>query len=174
MARRARSNFGRRTSRPNRGWAGLSASTFTALAASTSVLVATFVPSNPGIDETILRTVGLLAVTADQAGANEDQVGAFGLIRVTEAAVAIGITAIPTPITEQADDGWMVYQAFAGQGDNSIGAVNVQRYVIDSKAKRTLAGEGEAFAVVVQNASASFGIQFAINIRVLGQVRGTA
>ena len=131
-----------------------------------------FVPTNPGIDLTILRTVGVLSVVSDQAAAVEDQMGAFGMIIVTENARAIGVTAMPDPVTDAGDDGWFVYQSFA-QKTNAGGADPSKTYMLNSKAKRIIQGTGVNIALMVKNAHATHGLQYAILIRILAQVRGT-
>ncbi len=49
---------------------------------------------------TIVRTRGLLIVQSDQVAATEQPFGALGLSVVTDQASAIGISAVPTPITD--------------------------------------------------------------------------
>jgi len=132
--------------------------------------------SNSNIDETILRTVGKFAVASDQAAASEIQVGAFGLILVSDAAVAVGITAIPGPITDSSDDGWFVYVPIV-QSVEFISAVGVRPdwatcYDFDSKAKRKIE-EGRQLAIVVENAHASFGFEITFAFRLLSMVSGT-
>ena len=73
------------------------------------MLFATLVPTNPGLDITVLRTVGILSISSDQSGAAEQQIGAFGMICVSDSAVAIGVTAMPDPVVDADDDGWFVY-----------------------------------------------------------------
>ena len=173
MARAAR-RFSRRTgSRPNRGWSTLNATTFTGLAANTVALVASFVPTNPGLDLTVLRVVGNLSISSDQSAGGERQIGAFGMIRVTEAALAVGVTAMPDPVAEADDDGWFVYQSFAQRGDLSVTNPSSFQYDFDSKAKRIIEGEGIAIAVMITNADAAHGLQFAISLRILSQLRGS-
>ena len=171
MARFQR-NFRRSSgSRPNRAWDGFTSSVYSTLAASTSVIVAGFI-STVG-DLTILRTVGQMSVTSDQAAGLEDQIGALGMILVSNAAFSVGITAMPDPIADQSDDGWWMYQSFSQQGDQSLGSSLPRTYPFDSKAKRTVEGEGQTLAVIVSNASASHGIRFSMNFRILTQIRGT-
>jgi len=169
---RFRNQFQRRSgSRPNRSWAGDTSSTFFSLAAATSVISSGFVAS--GGDQTVLRVVGILSIASDQAGAVEDQIGAMGMILVSDSAFAAGIASLPDPITDQDNDGWFMYQAFASQGDASVTSSNPRTYPFDSKAKRIVELEGVTLAVIVANASASHGIKFSINFRILSQLRGT-
>ena len=162
--------FARRLGRPNRGWAGFNSTGFTTVAASSKVLLTSSSPSNLGIDETILRTVGVICVKSDQQAQSEDQLGAFGFIRVTDVAAGIGITAVPGPVTDTGDDGWYVYVPFTNHfkfltaaGVDTIGSNIIQ---FDSKAKRRVE-DGTTLAVVVENASASHGFQIVFAFRCL-------
>ncbi len=157
-------------SRPNREWSGFANSTFIDLAAASKVIVATFLPLSGDI--TILRTVGQIGISSDQSGAQEHQLGAFGLIVVSERAVTVGITAIPDPITEIEDDGWFVYQSFNQLGDGSVNSSS-KVYDFDSKAKRIVPSEGRQIVAVMANASPSHAVSFAVNFRILVQLRGT-
>ena len=161
----------RRTSRPNREWQGHTSSVFTTLAAGTQLLIGGFVPGAG--DATILRTVGMLAVTSDQGASVEDQIGAFGIILVSDTAFAVGVTAIPDPITAQDDDGWFVYQAFCQQGDASVTSSLPRIYNFDSGAKRIVQSEGTSIAFTIVNVSGSHGLRFCLNFRMLAQLRGT-
>ena len=109
---RRQGNFRRSGPRPNRGWSYTLETAFTTVPANSKVLLASFTLSNPGIDITLLRCIGGLAVSSDQSVNVEEQVGAFGLILVTDQALAIGITAIPGPFTNGDDDGWFCHQSF--------------------------------------------------------------
>ena len=165
------------TSRPNRTWAGSATAAFTAVAgAGTKVLLASFTLSSEGIDETILRNVGLLSVKTDQQVADEDQIGAFGIIRVTDTAFAAGAASVPGPITDSSDDGWMVYvpiaQSFLFGTAVGMQGNFAQGYPFDSKAKRIISG-GSRVVLVVESTSGSAGFQIAFVMRLLSQVRGT-
>ncbi len=163
-------------SRPNRSWAISNNATFVGVGTASKLLLATLTPTNAGIDETIMRTVGMLAVATDQLAATENQIGAFGMIIVTDRAAAAGVASIPGPVTDGGDDGWFVYQPIVQQFgfgsavgfDASLG----QRYMVDSKAKRVLQN-GEVVALVVENISAVHAFEIAFMLRILGQVRGT-
>ena len=175
MANRFRSPRGNRRT-PNRGWSGLASTGFTTIAPSAKVLIGTFVLNNPGIDETILRSVGMLAVSSDQQAASEDIIGGFGMIFVTDLAAAAGIASIPDPITDIEDHGWFLYvpivQSMAFQSSVGVNYDFGVQYPFDSKAKRKIE-EGTSIAVVASNSSASFGFQVAVVLRILTQVTGT-
>ena len=92
------------------------------------------------------------------------------MVVVSDAALAVGITAIPDPVTEVDDDFWPVYVPF-GQ-DTSLAATDPSShwYPFDSKGRRVFE-EGHVLAVVVANSSASAGLRFALFIRLLTQNR---
>ena len=177
MARRYRNQFLPRTqSRPNRAWASAVHTDFQAVAAGSKVLLGSFSLSNTNIDETALRVVGGISIVSDQLSSAESQIGAFGMIVVSDTAAAAGVASIPGPVTDGGDDGWFVYQSFARQIQNasSVGVMPnfAEWYPIDSKARRIVA-EGQVIAMVVENASATHGFSIARALRLLSQVRGT-
>ena len=167
--------FPQRRSPPNRSWAALSSTAVVGVSTSTKVLVSSLSLSNPNIDETLLRNVGRILVKSDQVAATEVMIGAFGMIVVTDLAVAAGAASIPGPITDAADDGWLLYVPLvsdftfvtAAGFSNTLSSV----YDFDSKAKRKT-GEGQKIAVMVENASASFQFQIALVMRTLSMVTG--
>ena len=175
MARNRSRSFTRRTP-ANKSWAGHVSTGTTTVAAATKVLVTTFTLSNQGIDETILRTVGQLGVASDQQAQNEQQQGAMGLCVVTDAAAAVGITAIPGPVTDMSDDVWLLHVPFvnrflfgSGVGIHANGMNSVD---FDSKAKRVV-HSGTQLALVIENAHAGNAFIIAVSIRLLSMVRGT-
>ncbi len=175
MPRRVPSRFQQRSARPNRSWAGSVSSAPTVVPAASKVLLATFTLNNPGIDETALRTVGGIAVATDNLAGTEDQLGAFGLIVVTDLAAAAGVASIPGPVTDASDDGWFVYVPFAQEWNGATAsgrAFTTQWYPFDSKAKRVVEN-GSTIALVVENAHATEGLNIYIALRLLSQVRGT-
>ena len=173
MARRFpnRSNSG---ARPNRAWVGAFSVAQVNIPANSAVLISTFALSNAGIDETILRTVGSFFVGLDQIVANEQQLGAFGLILATDQAISVGITAIPDPITDINDDGWFVYVPIQQETQYAtvVGQSMGRTYDFDSKAKRVVY-TGTGVAVVVANSHATNGLDISVGFRMLSQVRGT-
>ena len=92
---------------------------------------------------TIVRTRGFLNVSARTAAAALDGFsGAVGLAIVSENAFGIGITAVPTPITDIAWDGWLWHQLFSVKSMSSTvdsgGILANARFTIDSKAMRKI------------------------------------
>ena len=59
---------------------------------------------------TIVRTHLHVTIISDQVAATEVQIVAVGLAVVTDQASAIGITAIPTPVTDLESDAWYLHQ----------------------------------------------------------------
>ena len=163
-------------SRPNRTWSGISNAAYVNVPAASKVLLGSFTATNPGIDETILRTVGLMAVRSDQSAAAEEQLGAFGMYVVSDRAIAIGLSAIPGPVTNIDDDGWFMYQpvaqAFLFLTAAGFESDNARHYPFDSKAKRVVPS-GMGIAVMVENSHATHAFDIAFTIRILSQVRGT-
>ncbi len=152
---RRSAGFGRRTRRVPGTWSRNQILP-TTVPLSTKILLGTFALSNPGIGETVRRTVGQILVRSDQVAAGEDIVGAFGMMVVSDIAAAAGIASIPDPVTDQSDDGWFVWQGLsATQGGSAQRTGQLIQY--DSRAMRRVE-EGFAIALVVANASASAGL----------------
>ena len=176
MARSRRQQFQSRPRSPNRSWAGTSSTGVTGIPVSTKVLLGSFSLSNPNIDETILRTVGTLMVSSDQLAASEDQIGAFGMYIVNDVAATLGVTALPGPITDIADDGWYVYvpicQRFGFSDATGWNADFGLRYPFDSKAKRKM-HEGTRAVLMAENATSTNVFNMSLVIRSLTMVTGT-
>jgi len=171
MAKRV-TTFRRRTSRPNNAWAGVISSTAVVVPANSSVLLGSLVPSNVNIDETQLRVIGSATIESDASGL-ETQVGAVGLIVVSNAALAAGVASIPKPATDIDDDGWFCHAQFAQQGQTvSLSPTASHSYPFNSKAKR-IVQDGEGIAIMVENIHASFGFEISLQFRILSRVTGT-
>ena len=86
-----------------------------ALGTGTAVLVSV---GNAALDllapYTIVRTRGVLFMVSDQQIATEDQELSYGHAVVSTQAAAIGVTAVPTPVTDDASDKWYVYETMLG------------------------------------------------------------
>ncbi len=86
---------------------------------------------------TIVRSHFVLMVISDQAAAIEEQVGAFGLAVVSSEAVNVGVTAVPTPVTESGSSLFFVHQFYmAAMQEITDRAVGPEIYQVDSKAMR--------------------------------------
>ena len=87
---------------------------------------------------TIVRTRFQWLCVSDQSAATETFVGNFGLAVVSDQAVAIGVTAVPTPATDQGSDLWFLIEPWPGRFEligTSINS-NVTDRPIESKAMR--------------------------------------
>jgi hypothetical protein len=111
---------------------------------------------------TLIRHRGLFHVQSDQIASNENPFGAYGICIVSDQALAIGVTAVPTPYTDADSDLWIVHgywgapvKVATAVGFNDIS----QRYPFDSKAMRKLSPD-ETMILVVENGEASGGIQY--------------
>ena len=119
---------------------------------------------------TIVRTRGLLRIRSDQQAADEFQQVSFGHCVVSDQAIAIGVTAVPTPDTDMDSDLWYVFEQLwsqfdfiSGVGFSSSGG-NEIRY--DSKAMRKVE-EGETDISVAESSSTSSGLVLTHSFRQL-------
>ena len=127
-----------------------------------SLLAAGLVPG------TIVRVRGSLYTKADTIAAAEQPFGAMAMLIVGEAARAAGIASINQPIADEASEQFFVYEQWFGGGITDTAGFKAPWYIqnFDSKAMRKIQ-EGDAIAVVLENASASHGMQFIIKFRLL-------
>ena len=168
---RRRAFTGRR-SRRGTNWARTVEATVTTVPAASKVLLASFALSNPGIAETVVRTLGKFFWVSDQASAVESQLGAFGWIVVNDLALAAGAASIPGPVTDASDDGWFVWEAFGSKSEGfANGEPGFASELIkwESRAARRTE-EGFGIAVMVENAHATTGFQFWFGSSMLGVV----
>ena len=92
---------------------------------------------------TVVRIHGeLLATIATVSSSLDGYVCGFGMCIVSENAAGVGITAVPTPITDQAWDGWLLHRLFTVKSNTGTIADGVNafsataRLELDSKAMR--------------------------------------
>ncbi len=106
---------------------------------------------------TIVRTRGILACRSDQTAASETFAVDLGFAVVSDQAVAIGVTAVPTPLTDKGSDLFFVYEqlfghlsvgAGSGTGPATSGSWAFMKF--DSKAMRKV-NEGSDVAVTMEN-----------------------
>ncbi len=165
---RRSSGFGRGAPRRQTEWIPLAfGSDRLALAASSGVLTSSLnaaaLAKRPF---TVTRTVGSLFIASDQQAASEFPFGAFGMMVVSEKAVATGFTAVPDPVTEVGLDEWFVYQQFMVSGSGDAGFRNWMNFPFDSRAQRKVQ-DGEDITVMLANASATDGLFFQVFFRML-------
>ncbi len=117
---------------------------------------------------TVVRTRGVMQLFSDQGAAIEPQWVAYGACVVSEQAQAIGVTAVPTPNTDQESDLFFVHQWIANHSSTSIDAQGARFLEYDSKAMRKVQ-EGEQLITVseVVASTISEGVVFAVTERQL-------
>ncbi len=118
---------------------------------------------------TVVRSRGLLAIRSDQQAANEAFQCAFGAAIVSAQAEAIGVTAIPTPITDNASDLWYIYETMFGnfQFASGVGFDSApNNREVDSKAMRKVE-DGEQLIFAVESDASSSGLVFTSFVRTL-------
>ncbi len=102
---------------------------------------------------TIVRSHFEVALRSDQAAAVERQSASFGIAVVSDQAVAIGVTAVPTPFTDMASDLWFVHRNIFGDESSLTDITRPEtRISIDSKAMRKV-DIGQDIVVVGELAS---------------------
>ena len=86
---------------------------------------------------TIVRTHMALYLQSDQAAAVETQSVAFGCAVVSDQAVGVGITAVPTPFTDMDSSLFFAHQVcFADAGTLTDRTIGGSYFQVDSKAMR--------------------------------------
>ncbi len=119
---------------------------------------------------TVVRTRGLLELQSDQSGASEDQSVGFGLAVVSDAASAVGVTAVPTPITDMGSDLFfsheLLYNNFIQKTGVGFEAAAGVRHYFDSKAMRKV-DISEDIVVVMESSAISAGLILTMGFRML-------
>ncbi len=88
---------------------------------------------------TIVRTRGVLLISSDQEAIDEDQKLIYAMAVVSTEAVATGVAAVPTPITESGSNLFFVFQPMVSDfrfGSATSWTQTNQQQEIDSKAMR--------------------------------------
>ncbi len=119
---------------------------------------------------TIVRSRIEIFIRSDQVAATEDQSAALGFAVVSDQASAIGVTAIPTPVTDMGSDLWFVHQNLFGSefGDSAggNGAARGRGWIVDSKAQRKVE-DGQDVIAAVEDAGLGGGTRIFMAGRVL-------
>jgi len=141
--------------------------------ASTATLITQFSSGITDLEPfTIVRTRGTIQLSSDQISAAEDQEVAYGHCVVSQQAVAIGVTAVPTPVTDSGSDLFYVYEMISSTFSfaSSIGFVqsdSASRFFrFDSKAMRKVP-DGTNSISVVETSATSEGVVVVTNFRQL-------
>jgi len=118
---------------------------------------------------TVVRIRGSLHLESDQVAAAEEQGCAIGSCVVSDQAVAIGITAIPTPVVDRGSDLWFAYVSLLSSNDagtfGGLGQVQFKDY--DSRAMRKVE-EGQTVVQVLDSEIA--GLSLGIAVRHVGRM----
>ena len=112
-----KSGYVRRNNRMVRetAWLGGVFTRITMVAANTAVIATSLGAAVLALRPfTIIRTRGVLHLRSDQRIASEDYSAIYGNCVVSDQAVAIGVTAVPTPVTENDSDLWYVNEPICG------------------------------------------------------------
>jgi len=95
---------------------------YTQLAAATAILDQSLAFEQPN---TIIRVRGSISVLSDQEAQSERPFGAYGFAVVSDQALAIGVTAVTTPMADAISDLWFVHGFFyAPMNRSSSGGPN--------------------------------------------------
>ncbi len=164
MARRRFTTLQRKAPKRQGVWVGIDLAT-AGIGGNASVLLGSL--NAAGLAQrpfTVVRSRMTLFHTSDQNAASEDHSGVLSLQVVTEAAAAVGIGSVPTPLTEFNAD-YFVYQPFLGvasvQAVAATGENGPINDLVDSKAMRKV-GIDDDIAIVIQTASGSQGTDIAV------------
>ncbi len=101
---------------------------------------------------TVVRTRLKWLVESDQVAASENYVGNIGCAVVSDQAVGIGVTAVPTPATDLSSDKWFMIDQWEGSITFASGTgvrENWGNKTLDSKAMRKV-DQGEDLVLVVE------------------------
>jgi len=126
---------------------------------------------------TVLRTRGILDLFL-RSNVTADGDGFFGAVAmgvVSATAFGVGVTAVPSPITDPSF-GWMWHSFIScHQGEisgSNMGAAGAQRLEIDGKAMRKLGPEEFLFAVIEVVEIGSAVLHVSLDSRILAQDSG--
>ena len=158
-----------RRPRPATQWARLGNMAPVALTANAKVLLTFFLLANPGIGETVRCTRGVINVSSDQAAAMENQVGALGAVVVNDVAIAAGVASLPGPLTDQDDDGWLLWVPVNQLSSATTGGNPAHQpaapWMFDSKAMRKIE-EGFSLAFIFESFTPA-GMDVSMSVSVL-------
>jgi len=118
---------------------------------------------------TVVRSRLTWVVRSDQFVATEGYEIAIGMAVVSDQALAIGVTAVPTPFTDLSSDLWLLHDIQMGFLVFGTGVGFQERRAgaqVDSKAMRKVE-DGQDLVVVIENASTSLGTLGTVAGRVL-------
>ncbi len=144
---------------------------FTALAANTQLLDQSFAFLEPS---TIIRTRGSIWVRSDQLSATESPFGALGMAVVSNEAAVAGPGSVPMPVADQDSSKFFLWQPWLADvflADATSFYKAFVEYKFDSKAMRKV-NNGDTAVIVVENSSATDGVNFLMQFRMLIKLHG--
>ncbi len=107
---------------------------------------------------TVVRSIFEVNIRSDQAGAIERQVVGFGACVVSDQAAAIGVTAVPTPLTDLASDLWYLHGVLIGDESNLTDRTRGgMSRTIESRAMRKVE-DGQDIAIVAEMSTVGGGV----------------
>ena len=120
---------------------------------------------------TIIRTHFELALRSDQNSVNEVQAVALGMAVVSDQAVAVGVTAVPTPDTDMGSDLWFAHKILYAE-ETTLATLTKEgtRVSLDSKAMRKVDIGQDLVIVGEMIAAISSGLTFTCGGRMLVKV----
>ncbi len=98
---------------------------------------------------TVVRTLFEMHVSSDQSAGGERQIGAIGIAIVSDEAVAVGVGAVPTPVTQLGSDLWFAHRYLMCSGSAVNDGVVGCPFSFDSKAMRKV-DVGQDLVVVLE------------------------
>jgi len=154
--------------RPRRGGIARRETAWIGITPTTNALNATAVVSNVGSAGllamrpfTIVRVHMVVHIESDQNAGSETQVAAIGMCVVSDQASGIGVTAVPTPETDDGSDLWLMHQwlltAFRFNTAVGIEAGTGHVFSVDSKAMRKVNDDQDILVVKESNTIAGGG-----------------
>jgi len=106
---------------------------------------------------TIIRVRGWMFLRSDQVAASEAYGVSVGFAVVSDQASAIGVTAVPTPITDKSSDLFFLYESLFGriEAQSAVGVQEIGRFAkVDSKAMRKV-NDDQDMVIVAENSGLS-------------------
>ena len=161
----------RRAQRRESRWLEIPAVSTSLAAASTAVISHVFTTEELALRPfTIVRTRGVWHGRSDQAGANENWHIGLSAAIISEQAIAVGVTAVPTPFTDQGSDLFFLYelmvsrvQVITAAGFESATGIMLP---FDTKAMRKVE-DGQDIALCQETSSLSAGVVVTLTGRML-------
>ncbi len=127
----------------------------TTIAASTAVIITSLNAVALALRPfTVVRSRGMLMLESDQTAAAERSRVQYGAAVVSDQSVAIGVTAVPTPVTDDGSDLWYIFETIAHSLQPGLTSGPIYTEVqFDSKAMRKVE-EGQDIITVAEQGAA--------------------